>query len=155
MNPAAILTIRSSISMLTSARRRRSITFAATAVFAVTTACAGPNDESQRTGAESMSTAGAENVVVEIATFRLKSGVSVEEFRPLDKAVELQHVSKQPGFISRESAAGDDSEWLVIVHWRSVADADASMASFANAPAAQEFMSRIDVSTMTMKRYTK
>jgi hypothetical protein len=31
------------------------------------------------------------------------------------------------GFISRKSAAGDNGEWLVVVHWRSVADAEASM----------------------------
>ncbi|MGH7185978.1 MAG: antibiotic biosynthesis monooxygenase family protein, partial [Pseudomonadota bacterium] len=64
-----------------------------------------------------------------------------------------EHVSKQPGFLSRESAPGKDGEWLVIVHWRSIADADASMASFANARAAGVFMSMIDPSSMVMKRY--
>lgn len=130
-------------------------TFAAAAILAVTTACAGPDQGSQEPRGEKMNTAGAEGAVIEIAHFRLKEGVSLEEFRPLDKAVESQHVSKQPGFISRESAVADDGEWLVIVRWRSVADADASMSSFANAPTAGEFMSKIDASTMTMKRYTR
>ena len=92
--------------------------------------------------------------VIEVVTFKLKQGVTADEFRPLDKAVELQHVAKQPGFISRESAAGDDGEWLVIVHWRSVKDAEASMASFSSAPATKQFMSKIDANTMAMKRYT-
>lgn len=96
---------------------------------------------------------GQRDAVIEIATFKLKQGVTADEFRPLDKAVESQLVAKQPGFISRESAAGDNGEWLVVVHWRSVEDAEASMASFSGAPAAEQFMSKIDANTMSMKRY--
>jgi len=69
--------------------------------------------------------------------------------------VERDHVARQPGFVARESAHGADGDWLVIVHWRSVADADASMASFEKAPAAAQFMSKIEASTMSMKRYRK
>jgi len=91
--------------------------------------------------------------VIEVVTLTLKSGVSHAEFAPVDQAVASEHVSRQPGFVSRESAAGANGEWLVIVHWRSVADADASMASFSSAPAARKFMSLIDPATMVMKRY--
>lgn len=93
--------------------------------------------------------------VIEVVTFNLKSGVAAAEFAPIDKAVEREHVAKQPGFVSRESAQGADGEWLVIVHWRSAKDADASMASFEKAPAAALFMSKIEASTMRMKRYQK
>ena len=98
---------------------------------------------------------GGASDVIEIVTFKLRPGVSAAEFRPVDKAVEQEHVSKQPGFVSRESASGADGEWLVIVHWRSEKDAEASMASFSKAPAAAQFMSKIDASTMSMKRYRK
>lgn len=91
--------------------------------------------------------------IIEVVTLKLKDGVTYAAFAPIDKAVETEHVSKQPGFISRESASGEDGEWLVIVHWRSEEEADASMASFAAAPAAEDFMSMIDPSTMVMKRY--
>ena len=94
-------------------------------------------------------------VVIEIVTFKLGPGTSAAAFQPLDRAVEVQHVSKQPGFISRESAAGDNGEWLVVVHWKSVKDADASMANFATAPAAQAFMAKLDAATMTMRRYVE
>lgn len=99
--------------------------------------------------------AGEPAKVVEVVTFKLKPGVTSAEFRTVDKEVEKQHVSNQPGFVSRESAAGEGGEWLVIVHWRSRRDADASMASFERAPAAAAFMSKIDASTMSMKRYEK
>ncbi len=94
-------------------------------------------------------------VVIEVVTFKLAPGITAAAFQPLDRAVEVQHVSKRPGFISRESAAGDNGEWLVVVHRKSVQDAEASMASFATAPAALAFMAKLDASTMTMRRYVK
>ncbi|AWB56908.1 hypothetical protein [Colwellia sp. Arc7-D] len=93
--------------------------------------------------------------VIEIATFTLNKGVSNQEFSTIDKAVETEHVMKQPGFISRETAKKENGEWLVIVHWNSLKAADASMNSFMQVKAASEFMSKIDTSTMAMNRYTK
>lgn len=92
---------------------------------------------------------------IEIVTFRLKAGVTEKQFLAENSNVEKDHVAKQPGFISRETARGEDGEWLVVVHWRSVADADASMNSFSTAPGASAFMSLMDDSTMKMKRYDK
>lgn len=91
--------------------------------------------------------------VVEVATFKLNESVNPETFKLLDQKVESSHVSKQPGFISRTSGLTADNYWRVIVHWRSMEDAGASMASFMEAPAAQNFMKAADVSTMTMRRY--
>ncbi|WP_428312913.1 antibiotic biosynthesis monooxygenase family protein [Hydrocarboniphaga sp.] len=93
--------------------------------------------------------------VIEVVTFKLKAGVSATDFAPIDKTVEREHVARQPGFISRESAHGADGDWLVIVHWRSAKDADASMAIFEKAPSAAQFMSKIEASTMSMKRYDR
>ena len=93
-------------------------------------------------------------MVIEIVTLKLKDGVTYADFAPIDNAVKIEHVSKQPGYVSRESASGQDGEWLVIVHWSSEEEADASMASFSAAPAAGKFMDMIDASTMTMKRYS-
>lgn len=90
--------------------------------------------------------------VVEIATFELAEGVSVAEFAKTDARVEAEHVSQQPGFVSRQTGATEKG-WVAIVHWASADDAQASMDSFANAPAAAEFMSKMDVSTMSMTRY--
>ncbi len=92
--------------------------------------------------------------VIEIVTLKLKDGVSYSDFESIDKAVEVEYVSRQPGFISREVAAGEDSEWLVIVHWETAENADASMATFMEAPAASRFIDNIDTTTMVMKRYS-
>ncbi len=93
--------------------------------------------------------------VIEVVTLKIKEGISLAEFAKLDQAVETQHVSRQPGYISRESAAGSDREWLVIVHWASIQDADASTSTFINTSPPTGFMNSIDVDTMVMKRYSK
>ena len=38
--------------------------------------------------------------VVEVVTLKLRAGVAAAEFAPIDKAVEREHVAKQPGFVS-------------------------------------------------------
>ena len=91
--------------------------------------------------------------VVEVASFKLKDGVDPQEFAKLDKAVADGYVSKQPGFIQRESGLVDGDTWRVIVHWESLDDADASMESFMSASAAQGFLAGADTSTMKMQRY--
>lgn len=90
--------------------------------------------------------------VIEIVTMNLAEGVSAEAFEPVDMAIENEHVSQQPGFISRQ-AAFSDGKWAVVVNWESAEAAQASMDSFASAPAAEQFMSMIDASTMSMTRY--
>lgn len=94
-------------------------------------------------------------VTIEIVTFKLKAGVTPAAFEPIDHAVQAEHVAKQPGFVARESAYGENGEWLVVVHWRTAKDADASMASFMSAPAAKLFMSKVQSDTMRMTRYTR
>lgn len=114
----------------------RSILFAGLILFSSMTGVAMAQDKS----------------VLEIVTMNLKDGISADDFAAVDKAIEEQHVSKQPGFVSRETAVSG-RKWLVIVHWTSTDSAQASMDSFASAPAASQFMSMIDASTMTMTRY--
>ena len=121
--------------------------------------CAIAANTNLETGIPSIVPANAESLdqdtIVEVAPVKLKEGVTPDEFYAVDRAVEMQHVSQQPGFISRESAVSGDREWLAIVHWHSMEDAEASMESFSSAPATAEFMSKLDADTMIMKRYTR
>ncbi|MGA3797589.1 antibiotic biosynthesis monooxygenase family protein [Pseudomonas fluorescens] len=105
-------------------------------------------------GITAMAHARDSSPIIEVVTATLKPEVSPKQFSVIDKQVEVQHVAKQPGFLSRESASTQDGQWVVIVHWRSVQDADASMKLFKQAPAAQAWMFSIDQSSMSMKRYT-
>lgn len=91
--------------------------------------------------------------IVEIATFELAEGVSVEAFAKLDARVAAEHVSLQPGFVARESGSAENG-WVAIVYWESLEASEASMASFATAPAAADFMANLNASTMSMTVYS-
>ena len=90
--------------------------------------------------------------VIEVATFDLQPGVNVEDFKKLDLLVKTEYIAIQPGYMSRVSGF-DQDKWIVIVHWKSVEQAEASMNSFMTALPAKEFMRKLDVSTMKMSRY--
>lgn len=90
--------------------------------------------------------------VVEIATMELADGVAREAFAVVDARVEADHVSQQPGFVSRETGYVD-GRWVAIVYWASINDAEASMEGFSNAEAAAEFMSMVAPGSIEMTRY--
>ena len=81
--------------------------------------------------------------VIEIVIMDLADGVTGQSFEPVDKASEDEHVSQQPGFISRQAAFAD-GKWAVVVNWGSAEAAQASIDSFASAPTAEKFMCMID-----------
>jgi len=91
--------------------------------------------------------------IIEIVRFKLAVGVDEQTFLRENEQVEREYIPKQPGFISREAARGDDGEWLVVVHWQTEQDADASMNKFMSDPDSQGFVAALDNSTLSMKRY--
>ena len=92
--------------------------------------------------------------VIEVVTFQYKNTVNPDDFWKEDAKVEADYTSKQPGFISRESGYSEnDKEVLVIVRWKSMADADASMKKFMNDASVKDFANMIDAPTMKMVRY--
>ncbi|MGH8926633.1 MAG: antibiotic biosynthesis monooxygenase family protein [Acidimicrobiia bacterium] len=92
--------------------------------------------------------------VLETATFRLRPDAPESAYLEADQAVERTHVAQQPGFLSRQIGRTDDGQRIVVVHWTDAASADASMATFMQAPATADFMALIDTDTMVMTRYT-
>jgi hypothetical protein len=90
---------------------------------------------------------------VEVIHFRMQEGADEEEFIREDERVGREYTPYQPGFISRESAKNDEGDWVVIVHWESAEDAEASMQKFPNDPTAQRFIAMMDSDTFSMKRF--
>ena len=90
---------------------------------------------------------------VEVIHFRMREGANEEEFIREDERVGREYTPYQPGFISRESAKNDEGDWVVIVHWESAEDAEASMEKFPNDPTALRFIALMDSDTFSMKRY--
>ncbi|KIC51368.1 hypothetical protein [Tateyamaria sp. ANG-S1] len=100
-----------------------------------------------------MAIAQADTIVIEVATMTLAEGMTPEDFAEIDARVDAEHVSQQPGFISRQSGYEGDA-WVAIVEWESHEAAQASMDSFVTAPAAAEFMGGVDAESIVMTRYT-
>jgi hypothetical protein len=72
--------------------------------------------------------------VIEVTTFRLRSGVDEAEFVAADAAAQAGFFYQQRGLVRRTTArptAGAD-RWAVITSWRDAATADAAAASLAD-----------------------
>ncbi len=96
-----------------------------------------------------------ESYVIEVTTFKYKASVSAEKFWEEDAKVQEIYTSKQPGYISRESAYSIESnEVVVVVRWQTMTDAEASMSKFMNDASVATFANMIDGPTMKMARYS-
>lgn len=91
--------------------------------------------------------------VVEFVRFKLAQGAGEAAFLEENKKAQA-FVARQPGFVSREIARGEDGGWLVLVRWNSAADADASFSKFVAAEEMKPFMDMLDGSSMEAGRYT-
>lgn len=92
--------------------------------------------------------------VIETITLRLNDGASADAFAAANAHVEAEYLPLQPGFNpgSRVTTVSDDGLWTIALRWDSVGDADASMGSFMDAPATQDFLSLMDAASMTLSR---
>ncbi|MEM6342261.1 MAG: hypothetical protein AAF927_00220 [Bacteroidota bacterium] len=95
-----------------------------------------------------------DNSIMEVTTFSIDSAADPNKFAQLDKAVENDFTSQQPGFIKRQSGIDDKGDYVVVVFWESVKDAEASMAKFMGDASVADYAQMIDGPTMKMARYT-
>jgi len=91
--------------------------------------------------------------LIETISVKLNNGVSIEQFLTLNKQMEEGFVSKQAGFISRETSLSEDGTWFINVHWQSKADSDNSIAGFDNAPGAQDFFALMDMASFKLVQH--
>lgn len=93
--------------------------------------------------------------VIEVTTFQYKSTINADDYWKEDAKVEDIYTSKQPGYISRHSGYSEDkNEVVVVVYWKTNADAEASMQKFMEDKSVVDFANMIDGPTMKMARYT-
>lgn len=91
--------------------------------------------------------------VLEITTFKTKPATNASAFHKLDGEVEARFTSKQPGFMKRQSAVTEEGEYVVLVYWNSMEEAEASMNKFMSDESVAGYASMIDGATMSMSRY--
>ncbi|MGH8926358.1 MAG: antibiotic biosynthesis monooxygenase family protein [Acidimicrobiia bacterium] len=98
-------------------------------------------NEAQRTAPANPS-----RVTFEIVMLRIKPGVEISAFIAADHNMEVNFVSLQHGFISREVGLSKDGrDFFVIVRWATLEDAEAAAAAFFASPWGSERADPTDV----------
>jgi hypothetical protein len=87
--------------------------------------------------------------LLEIATFHLVEGATVEAFAATDGIDSF--LRAQPGFVGRWLAADADGLFTDVVLWQDEASAHAAMERFGDNPAALACMMQIDQASLAMQ----
>ena len=90
------------------------------------------------------------NPVLELVTFKTKPGIDdAEMLRASDEA--MPFLQSSAGFIRRELFKTGDSQWLDLVYWSSLAEAEAAMAESMNQSCVLDMMRLLDESSMSIQ----
>ena len=91
--------------------------------------------------------------VIEIVDFRLKPSTTDEAFVEETKRMERNFLGKLHGFLDRDTGKSESGDWVVVLHWQSAEDAQASMDKFVGNEGTKAFTALIDMETFRMNRY--
>lgn len=89
-------------------------------------------------------------MVIEMAQFKMKVGVSEDEVLAASQEAQDGFLAKQKGYVSRELLKSSEGEWVDIVHWETMEDAQTAMNSFMGHPSTKKFGEVIDPSSIKM-----
>lgn len=85
--------------------------------------------------------------------FRLPPGGDEAAFLAADRRLQEEFIYQQSGLLRRTMARGEDGGWIVIVHWRSSADADACETEAERDELPRSFWAMLDSSSVSVERY--
>ncbi len=91
--------------------------------------------------------------VIELATFREKPQVQRDTFEKRDLQVEEDYISRQTGYITRRIGKAENGQRLMMIFWKTIADADAGMKEFLRDQSVADYNKMIDWKTVEMKRF--
>lgn len=89
-------------------------------------------------------------MVVELAQFKAKDGISDAEVLTASQEAHEGFLAKQKGYVTRELLKSKDGEWVDIVHWETMEDAQAAMNAFMGHPSTKKFAEVIDPASIKM-----
>lgn len=91
--------------------------------------------------------------VIELATFKEKPQVQRDTFEKRDLQVEADYISRQTGYITRRIGTAENGQRLMMIFWKTIADADAGMKEFLRDQSVADYYKMIDWKTVKMKRF--
>ncbi|HUQ36508.1 MAG TPA: antibiotic biosynthesis monooxygenase [Aestuariivirga sp.] len=90
---------------------------------------------------------------LEIVTFKIKDGAKVPDFLRASAEMEEGFAKKQEGFLSRTFARGEGNDWVDVIRWRTMADAEAASKAAMQSPACAPMFGMIDEPSVKMMHF--
>ena len=90
---------------------------------------------------------------LEIVTFKIKDGVKVPDFLKASAELEEDFAKKQEGFINRTFARSEGNEWVDVIRWQTMADAEAAAKAAMQSPACAPMFGMIDEPSVKMMHF--
>ena len=90
---------------------------------------------------------------LEIVTFKIKDGVKVPDFLRASAELEEGFAKKQEGFLSRTFARRENNEWVDVIRWQTMADAEAASKAAMQSPACASMFGMIDEPSVKMMHF--
>jgi len=90
---------------------------------------------------------------LEIVTFKIKGGVNVPDFLQASAAMEEGFARKQAGFLSRTFARREGNEWVDVIRWQTMADAEAASKAAMESAACAPMFGMIDEPSVKMMHF--
>lgn len=116
---------------------------------AMITAC-NPSTQNQK----EMATQKIKTGMVEIITFKLKKGVSTEDFKNSALTLEKEFLGKQSGYVKRTLTVFQDSLWTDVVYWQDQQSQENTMKLAETSDLVLPFEEKIDLNSVKMNATT-
>lgn len=91
--------------------------------------------------------------VIELATFKERPQVQRDTFEKRDLQVEKDYISRQNGYITRRIGKAENGQRLMMIFWKTLADADNGMKDFMKEKSVSDYNKMIDWKTVELKRF--
>lgn len=93
---------------------------------------------------------------IEVATFKLRSGVPDEALLTLESRIRIGAIARQPGYLGRELGKDPSTgDWLMVLRFDTRANMDAWLAAVKGAPEMRELGALIEPGTMAMRFFAR
>jgi hypothetical protein len=89
------------------------------------------------------------NPTLEVVLFKLKPGVDQAAFFRLNESI-LPELCAMSGFIRRDLFSDQHGQWMDVVYWNSLRDAERAAELFPSLPCAQSLMELLDETSVTI-----
>ena len=90
---------------------------------------------------------------LEIVTFKIKDGVKVPDFLEASAELEEGFAKKQEGFIDRTFARSEGNDWVDVIRWKTMADAEAASKAAMQSPVCAPMFGMIDEPSVRMMHF--